>query len=263
MIVRIGMLGKWLAMGVLAAANVLASGQTAGPGKYRIAGRMVNAATGEPVRRASVALLAESDSHTVASVESDGEGQFVFTGLGAGKFQLTASKRGFRTAFYDEHEEYSSAIVTGEGEETGGLVFRLVPGSVLYGVVAGDGGNVDIAHAQAIHVAQETLGRLLIEGPGGRRDFVVLAPQPVLDVGTQGLLRHDDPADFLGEAQDDPADLKHGLALSGGLFVAVRDFLRGLSVALCLGGGAPGHRHFGAAVAPLAVTVEEAGRPVL
>ena len=141
MIVRIGMLGKWLAMGVLAAANVLASGQTAGPGKYRIAGRMVNAATGEPVRRASVALLAESDSHTVASVESDGEGQFVFTGLGAGKFQLTASKRGFRTAFYDEHEEYSSAIVTGEGEETGGLVFRLVPGSVLYGVVAGDGGD--------------------------------------------------------------------------------------------------------------------------
>jgi hypothetical protein len=110
-------------------------------GGYRIAGTVVNAATGEPVRRAAVAALAEVDSHTVEAVESDNEGRFALEGLAAAKYQLTASKRGFRTAFYDEHEEYSTAIVTGEGQDTNGLLFRLTPGAALHGVVTGDGGD--------------------------------------------------------------------------------------------------------------------------
>jgi len=110
-------------------------------GGYRIAGTVVNAATGEPVRRATVAVLSEEDSHTVEAVESDSEGHFALAGLAAAKFQLTASKRGFRTAFYDEHEEYSTAIVTGEGQDTSGLRFRLTPGATLHGVVTGDGGD--------------------------------------------------------------------------------------------------------------------------
>ena len=117
------------------------TGSTAAGGGYRIAGTVVNAATGEPVRRATVAVLAEADSHTVEAVETDNEGRFALDGLAAAKYQLTASKRGFRTAFYDEHDEYSTAIVTGEGQETGGLVFRLAPGAVLHGVVTGDGGD--------------------------------------------------------------------------------------------------------------------------
>jgi hypothetical protein len=112
-----------------------------GAGSYRIAGTVVNASTGELVRRATVAVLSEADSHTVESVETDNEGHFALVALAASKYQLTASKRGFRTSFYDEHEEYSTAIVTGEGQETGGLVFRLVPGATLRGVVTGDGGD--------------------------------------------------------------------------------------------------------------------------
>ena len=76
-------------------------------GSYRIAGVVVNAVTGEPVRRANVAVLDEADSHTVASVESDSEGKFELANLPAAKYQLTAAKRGFRTAFYDEHEEFN------------------------------------------------------------------------------------------------------------------------------------------------------------
>ena len=110
-------------------------------GSYRIAGTVVNAVSGEPVRRATVAVLAEEDSHTVASVESDSEGRFSLERLPAAKYQLTASKRGFRSAFYDEHDEFSTAIVTGPGQETGSLTFRLVPGAVLHGVVAADGGD--------------------------------------------------------------------------------------------------------------------------
>jgi len=101
----------------------------------------MNGTTGNPLRRATVALLSEADSHTVASVESDDEGRFALTGLPAAKYQLTASKRGFRTAFYDEHEEYNSAIVTGPGEDTEQLIFRLEPDSVLRGAISADGGD--------------------------------------------------------------------------------------------------------------------------
>jgi hypothetical protein len=110
-------------------------------GLYRIAGTVVNAVTGEPVRRATVAALAEADSHTVASAVTDIDGSFALEGLPAAKYQLSASRRGFRTAFYDEHDEFSTAIVTGPGQDTASLAFRLTPGSVLRGVVTGDGGD--------------------------------------------------------------------------------------------------------------------------
>ncbi|HEY1160972.1 MAG TPA: carboxypeptidase-like regulatory domain-containing protein, partial [Terracidiphilus sp.] len=104
-----------------------ASNRAASPagGLYRIAGTVVNSATGEPVRHAAVAVLSEADSLTVASAESDSEGHFSLQRLPAAKYQLTASKRGFRTAFYDEHDEFNTAIVTGPGQETSSLTFRL------------------------------------------------------------------------------------------------------------------------------------------
>jgi len=131
-------------------------------GLYRIAGTVVNAATGEPIRHAAVAALSEEDSHTIAAVESDGEGRFSLERLPAAKYQLTASKRGFRTAFYDEHDEYNSAIVTGPGLNTESLTFRLVPGGVVRGVVTTDGGD-------PVEGARVMLFRKSRDGkPGGR-----------------------------------------------------------------------------------------------
>jgi 5-hydroxyisourate hydrolase-like protein (transthyretin family) len=109
---------------------------------YRISGTVVNAASGEPVRRATVAVLSEeADGHIVESVETDNDGRFSLDGLPAAKFPLTASKRGFLTAFYDQHESYNTAIVTGADQDTSGLVFRLTPGAALRGVVTADGGD--------------------------------------------------------------------------------------------------------------------------
>jgi hypothetical protein len=146
---------SFLTLGALAGLSALAQPaqqnpprtQSAATNLYRVAGTIVNSATGEPVRRATVAVLSEEDSHTVAAVASDGEGHFSLDRLPAAKYQLTASKRGFRTAFYDEHEEYNSAIVTGPGQETDNLTFRLVPGGALHGTVITDGGDpVEGAH---------------------------------------------------------------------------------------------------------------------
>jgi hypothetical protein len=109
---------------------------------YTIAGTVVNAASGEPVRRATVAVLSEESRQIVESVETDGDGHFSLDGLPAAKYPLTVSKRGFLTAFYDEHDGgFNTAIVTGADQQTSGLVFRLTPGATLYGVVTGDGGD--------------------------------------------------------------------------------------------------------------------------
>jgi hypothetical protein len=139
----------WLGLSILAWSLLLllcspVRAQTALPsatGPYRIAGRVVNATTGEPVRKATVTALSEEDSHIVQSVQSDSDGHFELPRMPAGKFPLTGSKRGFRTAFYDEHDEFNSAIVTGEGQDTSHLVFQLVPSAVLHGVVTADGGD--------------------------------------------------------------------------------------------------------------------------
>jgi hypothetical protein len=126
---------------ICAAAQTAPVAPASPAGPYRISGTVINAVSGEPIRHASVAVLSEDDSHAVESVLTDGEGHFLLSGLAATKFQLTASKRGFRSAFYDEHDEYSTAIVTGKDQDTSGFTFRLAPGAVLRGEVTGDGGD--------------------------------------------------------------------------------------------------------------------------
>jgi hypothetical protein len=109
---------------------------------YRIAGTVVNAVTGELVPRATVAVLSETNREMIESVVTDNEGRFSLEDLAAGKYPLTASKRGFLTGFFEEHDGgFNSAIVTGEGQETSDIVFRLNPGARLHGVVLGDGGD--------------------------------------------------------------------------------------------------------------------------
>ena len=110
-------------------------------GRLRAAVTVLHALTGEPVRRATVEVLAVENSRTVESVSSDAEGHFSLDRLPAAKYQLTASKRGFRTAFYDEHDEFSTAIVTGADQDTSHLIFRLIPGAILRGVISGSGGD--------------------------------------------------------------------------------------------------------------------------
>ncbi len=119
------------------------------PGTYRIGGVLVNAATGEPIRRANVEALNVADSHAVALCVTDSEGRFALDRLPAAKYQLTASKRGFRTAFYDEHDEFSSAIVTGPGQDTSQLEFKLTPGALVRGVVTGNDGE-PVANARVM-----------------------------------------------------------------------------------------------------------------
>jgi hypothetical protein len=124
-------------------AALSAGAQTLAPAAplYRIAGTVVNSVTGEPVPRAAVAILDTESHRTVASAVTDKDGHFALEGLAAAKYEFTAAKRGFFTAFFEEHEGFSSAIVCGQGQDTQNLTFRLAPGTSLSVSVTGDGGD--------------------------------------------------------------------------------------------------------------------------
>jgi len=69
------------------------------------------------------------------------DGRFAFRRLGPGKYSLQGSRRGYLTSGYQQHEQFWSAIVTGEELETQNLVLRLMPAAVLSGKVLDETGE--------------------------------------------------------------------------------------------------------------------------
>ena len=123
----------------------LVQAQTAG--KYTISGIVVSAATGQPLDRADVTLQTSNRGTVVTETTTGEDGRFVFERLTAAKYTLEASRRGYITAAYDEHQGFSTAIVTGEGLTSDGLTFRLSPRAVIKGMVTDEAGDpVQQAH---------------------------------------------------------------------------------------------------------------------
>jgi hypothetical protein len=69
-------------------------------GTGRVAGRVVAADTGAPVRQATVRLSGPARGQWTAM--TDIEGVFGFTELPAGRFTLSAAKAGFVTAYHGQ-----------------------------------------------------------------------------------------------------------------------------------------------------------------
>lgn len=103
-------------------------------GHFRIAGTIVSASEGHPLSRARVSLQDVKDQNQTFMITSD-DGHFEFANLHAGKYSLVGAKRGYIGAAYDEHEQFSTAIVTGAGVDTESLTLRLVPTAVVTGHV--------------------------------------------------------------------------------------------------------------------------------
>ena len=102
---------------------------------FRIAGTIVNAIGGNPLARARVTIVdAKNRQKSYWMITSD-DGRFDFKQVSPGKYSLQGAKRGFIPAFYDEHEGFSTAIVTGAGLDTEHLVLRLDPSAMLSGKI--------------------------------------------------------------------------------------------------------------------------------
>jgi len=131
-------------------------------GNFRIAGTVVNAISGQPLARARVSI---TDTHadvrnreSIQSVLTSEDGRFDLR-VQAGKYALSAARKGFITAFYDQHGQFSSAIVTGTGLDTENLILRIAPYAVLFGKVIDENGE-PIRHAQVTVYREDRLSGL-------------------------------------------------------------------------------------------------------
>jgi hypothetical protein len=142
MTMALGLLGAWAVPQTADAPPSTISG-----GVYRIAGTVVSKVDGRPLGRARITVTDVKDSHKSESIITSEDGKFEFSRLPARKYSLTGAKRGFISASYDQHDQYSTAIVTGAGIDTETLILRLAPDAVIAGKVL-DEANEPVRHAQ-------------------------------------------------------------------------------------------------------------------
>jgi hypothetical protein len=107
----------------------------------RIAGTVVSKADSRPLVRTRVTIRDAQDPREFEFVITSEDGKYEFTGLPAGKYSLTGAKRGFISASYEQHDEFSTAIVTGAGIDTENLLLRLAPDAVITGKVLDEAGD--------------------------------------------------------------------------------------------------------------------------
>lgn len=124
---------------IVCVASITAFAQEKAPAAVRfgISGTAVNRMTGAPLVGAKITIQSATDPERTADFVTNQNGQFAFANLTAGKYSMIARGKGFRPQAFEEHENYSSAIVVGPGKRSTGLVFRVQPDAVITGQVIG------------------------------------------------------------------------------------------------------------------------------
>ncbi len=108
--------------------------------QFRIAGTVVAKPGGSVLARTRVILRNTKDPKDVQSQLTGDDGRFEFR-VPAGKYALHGARRGFVSSDYNQHEQYSSAIVTGAGIDTENLRLQLLPWAALSGRVLDESGD--------------------------------------------------------------------------------------------------------------------------
>lgn len=133
----------WILLARGIACSQAASTQTVSnaAGSYRVAGTVVSKIDGHPLGRARVTLRQAKEPGKFESIITEDDGKFAFQSVPAGKYSLTGAKRGYITASFDQHDQFSTAIVTSAGVETEGLVLKLAPNAVIWGRILDEAGE--------------------------------------------------------------------------------------------------------------------------
>jgi protocatechuate 3,4-dioxygenase beta subunit len=133
------------------------------PSAFRISGRVIDAITGQPLARASVAINPTNSPNTPNAPDSgrveitDEQGLFVFATVPPGKYVLSARHRGYLAQMYQQHENFMTAIVVGPGLESENLIFGLRPGASISGDVV-DESDDPVRHADVMLFHQFVAG---------------------------------------------------------------------------------------------------------
>ncbi len=109
--------------------------------EFTIAGTVVSATTGAPLARVTVSIADARSRSRMIETQTGESGHFEFAGVPAGKYTLQGVKRGYMTSGYEQHEQYSTAIVTGPEFATEALILRLMPLAMIKGHVLDEAGE--------------------------------------------------------------------------------------------------------------------------
>jgi Carboxypeptidase regulatory-like domain len=135
--------------------------------KYRVAGKVVSARDGHGLLGATVRLL-DGKQKPVASMVVGEDGGFSFE-VAAGRYPMQARMPGYATAYYEQHGELSTAIVTGGEVSTEGLVLELTPSATISGRVTDDHGEpVQRANVTLYTEHQDAMGVRVTRGRGAQ-----------------------------------------------------------------------------------------------
>ncbi|MBN9662992.1 MAG: carboxypeptidase regulatory-like domain-containing protein [Acidobacteria bacterium] len=121
-----------------------------------IAGRVLNATTGAPVRRALVTIGLEGRDDVMGTAPTGGDGRFLLRALPPGRYSISVTKTGYAVMDYGARRPGGpgQVITVGENENKSGLIIRLPQLSAIAGsVVTAGGAPASGAYVQAFRRA--------------------------------------------------------------------------------------------------------------
>lgn len=132
-----------------------------------ISGTVIDASSGDPVRKAIVTITWHGTPRAWATTRTDGSGRFIVEGLPAGKYDLRAGKPGLGTAIYGANSvrELGDLLTLGESEIHGGVKLRFLRSASISGtVVDPDGDPIPGAVVAVLHRGRQLGEPILTNG---------------------------------------------------------------------------------------------------
>jgi hypothetical protein len=142
-------------------------------GRGAISGTVIEAANGDPVRKAIVTAIWQGTPRAWATTRTDGSGRFTIEGLPPGKYDLRATKSPLGTAIYGANSlrELGDLITLGDGEQHGDVKLRFLRSASVSGQVLGPDGDPVSGVAVNLMRVSRTLGeRVLVNYRAGTTD---------------------------------------------------------------------------------------------
>ena len=108
-----------------------------------IEGRVVNAVSGDPLRKVALALSKAGSKDEPATTTTDDSGRFAFRDLGPGDYRLSGERSGYASQSYGARlaSQPGARLRLTAGQTLQGLVFKLEPNSIISGRVIDDSGE--------------------------------------------------------------------------------------------------------------------------
>jgi hypothetical protein len=151
--------------------------------RFKIGGTVVHALDRAPLGKVRVSLVDVANPANAAWMITSENGRFLFESIPPGKYALEGERRGFIGAVYEQHGQFSTAIVTGPGLDTENLVLRLTPLASVGGRVIDESGDPVRNASVALYVEDSqgginrvTRARMDTTDDQGTYEFAALGP---------------------------------------------------------------------------------------